>query len=392
MTIYGRANVDVSNYSAMGAATAADSLVGRTRVADSGSRIGFRINEDLGGGLRAFSVIETGINIDTGDGNGQGVGVASGAASAANTASNSFGSREAHLGIGNTAYELRLGRQNVFWTHGELNQTGANFVSGDVIGAFTAPSSGFSAGVASRVNNTILLQLNSDSLLGKNFAGSQIYYSTNGGDVATTAAASPNKSSMQGFKINYNMGPYVAMYDNVAVKNSGNKAADLNNITDAQSFDAKSTKWGIGYKYAQGSLISLSLFEHERTYNLAASHTNAPNIINVVGEAIGSRKQSGNGINLVHNLGGGMTAYAQMVKFGKAKNSAGADVADSGAKGTMIGIRKDLSKRTGVYAWTGKITNEAANAVNFSGGSYASGNSPVGADPKVTAIGIQHNF
>ena len=106
----------------------------------------------------------------------------------------------------------------------------------------------------------------------------------------------------------------------------------------------------------------------------------------------GSRKQSGNGINLVHNLGGGLTAYARMAKFGKAKDYAGADVANSGAKAYMVGIRKDLSKRTGVYAWTGKITNESANAVNFSGGSYASGNSPVGADPKVTAIGIMHNF
>jgi hypothetical protein len=337
-------------------------------------------------------VIETGVNLDTGDGNGQGVGVASGAASAANGATNNIGSREAHVGIGNSAYEVRLGRQNVYWTHGELNQTGANFLSGDVLGAFTAPSSGFSAGVASRQNNTILLQLNKDSLLGGNFAGTQLYYSTNGGEGATTAAASPNKSSLQGFKINYNMGPYVAMYDNVAIKNTGNAAANANDAANAGNFDAKSTKFALGYKYAADSIISVNFFEHERTYNLAASNTAAPNIINVVGTATGSRKQSGNGINLVHSLGGGLTAYAQMAKFGKAKNSAGADVADSGAKATMIGIRKDLSKRTGIYAWTGKITNEAANAVNFSGGSYASGNSPVGADPKITAIGIMHNF
>jgi predicted porin len=389
VTIYGRANVDVSNYSATGGATAANDLVGRTRVADSGSRIGFRINEDLGGGLRAFSVIETGVNLDNGGVAGQGVVAPGGTAD--NSATGYFGTREAHVGIGNSAYEVRLGRQNVYWTHGELNQTGANFVSGDVIGAFTAPSSGFSAGVASRVNNTILLQLNKDSLLGGNFAGSQLYYSTNGGESATTATASPNKSSLQGFKINYNMGPYVAMYDNVAVKNTGNTGAAANDRANAANFDAKSTKWGIGYKYAQGSLISLTMFEHERTYNLAASNVAAPNLITAA-TPIGSRKQSGNGINLVHNLGGGLTAYAQMAKFGKAKNSAGADVADSGAKATMIGIRKDLSKRTGIYAWTGKITNEAANAVNFSGGAYASGTSPAGADPKVTAIGIQHNF
>jgi len=392
--LYGRANLDVSQYSATGstAGTAGD-LVNRTRVADSGSRFGIRVNEDLGGGQRAFVVCETGINLDASGVAGQGVGVASGAANADNTGVAGLCSREAHLGLGNTAYEVRLGRQNVFWTHGELNQTGANFTSGDVLGAMYAGAAGFTVNNAARQANTILVQFNKDSALGADFAGSHVYYSVDAGEGAVAnPALVPNKAATQGFKLNWNNGPFVAMIDYSATRNAGNTAAARNNAADAGNYDQKSTKAGVGYKYATDSIISYTIWNYGRDYNLAASQTAAPTILNIVGAAIGGRSQTGNGINLVHSLGGGYTAYGQYGVINRAKNAAGAEVDQSGATAQMIGIRKDLSKRTGLYAWYGTIKNEQANAVNFTGGSYASGNSAAGADPKVTAIGVMHNF
>jgi len=393
VTIYGRANVDVSNYSATGAtAGTASDLVGRTRVADSGSRFGFRVNEDLGGGLRAFVVCETGINIDNGGANGQGVG----ATSPVNTSANTFCSREGHVGVGNATAELRLGRQNVWWSHGELNQTGANFTSFDAIGGMYAPSSGMSAATISRESNVILLH--AGSALGA-FAGSQAYYSVNAQEGATTgtstavaatatapatATGAPNKGSIMGFKLNYSAGPLVAMLDYAAGKNSANNSAN------SQDFDSNSTKVGVGYKYAAGSIASFTWFKHERTYNLAASNTAAPTIINLAA-AYGSREQSGWAINLQHKMGQ-VNLYGQYGVFGDAKNSAGAAVANTGAKGIMVGARYDLSKRTAVYGAFAKLTNESANALNFSGGAYASGNSAVGADPKVMGVGVMHNF
>jgi predicted porin len=355
-------------------------MVARTRVADSGSRFGFRVNEDLGGGLRAFVVCETGINIDNGGANGQGVG----AANAVNTSANFFCSREGHVGIGNATAELRLGRQNVWWSHGELNQTGANFTSFDAIGGMYAPSSGISLATISRESNVILVHAGSG--LGA-FAGSQAYYSVNAQEGATngTAAGSPNKGSIMGFKLNYSSGPLVAMLDYAAGKNSAN------NSTAAADFDSNSTKVGVGYKYAAGSLASFTWFQHEREYNLAASNTAAPTILNLAAGATGSRKQAGWALNLQHNMGQ-VNLYAQYGVFGDAKNSAGAAVANTGAKGIMVGARYDLSKRTAVYGAYSKITNESANALNFSGGAYASGNSAVGADPKVLGVGIMHNF
>jgi len=380
VTIYGRANVDISSYSATGAtAGAASDLASRTRVADSGSRFGFRVNEDLGGGLRAFVVCETGINIDNGGANGQGVG----AAGPANASANFFCSREGHVGVGNATVELRLGRQNVWWSHGELNQTGANFTSFDAIGGMYAPSSGMSAATISRESNVILLH--AGSALGA-FAGSQAYYSVNAQEGATSGIASPNKGSIMGFKLNYSQGPIVAMLDYAAGKNSAN------NSTAAADFDSNSTKAGVGYKYAAGSLVSFTWWKHERSYNLAASNAAAPTIINMAAGVTGGREQSGWAINLQHALNSQIGLYAQYGTFGDAKNSAGTTVADTGAKGLMLGARYNLSKRTAVYGAYAKLTNERANALNFSGGAYASGNSAVGADPKVMGVGIMHNF
>ena len=424
VTIYGRANVDVSNYAATGAtAGAAADLVGRTRVADSGSRFGFRVNEDLGGGLRAFVVCETGINIDNGGANGQGVGPTS--AGALNASANTFCSREGHVGVGNATAELRLGRQNVWWSHGELNQTGANFTSFDAIGGMYAPSSGMSSATITRESNVILLH--AGSALGA-FAGSQLYYSVNAQEAATTgtstdtaavtarpavtatdtvvgrsaiaavpatATGAPNKGSIMGFKLNYSAGPLVAMLDYAAGKNSANNSAN------SADFDSNSTKVGVGYKYAPGSIASFTWFKHERTYNLAASNTAAPTILNLSaagittgtsGTAAGGREQSGWAINLQHALNSQIALYAQYGIFGDAKNSAGTTVADTGAKGVMLGARYNLSKRTAVYGAFAKLTNERANAVNFSGGAYASGNSALGADPKVMGVGVMHNF
>jgi predicted porin len=62
---------------------------------ESGSRLGFRVREDLGGGLSSFAVLESGINLDVGT-YGQG-GLA-------------FG-RTAHVGIAGGFGQLSLGRQ-----------------------------------------------------------------------------------------------------------------------------------------------------------------------------------------------------------------------------------------------------------------------------------------
>jgi len=388
VTLYGRANVAIDNYSATGATggTALD-IAGRNRVVDSSSRLGFRVNEDLGGGTRAFAVCETGINIDNGGPNGQ--------SGVVNASANTFCSREGHVGWGNKGLELRLGRQNVFWTHGDLNQTAANFIASEVAGAFYAPSSGMSLGAASRLDNTILLHLN--QALGANFSGSQVYYSTTGetkGTAATTTtsigtngATAPNATaSTMGFKLNFNQGPIGAMADWAKVSDSASLTTSASNV------DRTSWKIAGGYRHQKAGIVSLTYFNHETAFSAPATNGVAPTSFSGVAAAAGGRKQSGLALNLVHDLGGGLFGYAQYAKMDSAKNYLGASVAQSGATGMMVGVRKNLSPRTGVYAAYMKIDNEAANNINFTGGAYAAGVSQPGADPKVIQAGIMHNF
>ncbi len=424
VSLYGRANVFVDNYSATGAtAGTAFDIAGRNRVVDTGSRFGFRVNEDLGGGTRAFVTCETGINVDNG--------AAGGGSGAPNSAANTFCSREGHIGWGNKNLELRLGRQNVYWTHGDLNQTGANFLGGDVAGAFYAASSGMSLGAASRVDNTILLQLNQG--LGANFAGSHVYYATTGenkgiGFTTNTPAATqganqaigttgPNlgnatatnangsvaqnaTANTMGFKLNFNQGPIGAMADWAKVSDSANLTTAASNV------DRTSWKIAGGYRHQKAGMISATYFTHETAFSNPTTNAAAPVLFSglstlnlaagssvATGSAVaGGRKQSGWALNLVHDLGGGLFGYAQYAKMNDATNSAGASVAQTGASGMLVGVRKNLSARTGVYAAYMKIDNNANNAVNFTGGAYAPGVSQAGADPKVMHVGMMHNF
>src|SRR5688572_15320843 len=62
--IYGRANLGIDNWRATGSSVAGGDIKSRNRVYDSGSRLGFRVNEPLGGGMRALAVMESGVNVD----------------------------------------------------------------------------------------------------------------------------------------------------------------------------------------------------------------------------------------------------------------------------------------------------------------------------------------
>ena len=68
VTIYGRAHVAYDfNYQSTGSVLgAAGDLKNRRRVSDDSSRIGFRITEDLGGGLTAGFNLEGGLNVGNG--------------------------------------------------------------------------------------------------------------------------------------------------------------------------------------------------------------------------------------------------------------------------------------------------------------------------------------
>jgi len=380
VTITGRASMGVSTYSATGTGSAAADVASRTRVDDYSSRLRFAVNEDLGGGTRAFAVYEFGLAYDTGTGNGQ--------AFTANSAAAFNGSRESHLGIGNDTAELRLGRQNVYWTQGDLSEQGSNFIGKDAFADM------YTRIATVRADNTILVNFNKN--LGA-FNGSQIYYSINNSNEAApagvpTAGVQTNNPTIVGAKLNWDKGAWHGMVDYHQRK--GNPSAEAAAFgANTTSFDATSWKLGLGYRYAERSIIAVHYFDMLKEYLDSATNNAAPTAASVTGASIGGWRQTGYGVTLTHNFGEGLLGYASYGFLNGVQSSTGrADLSDSATSSYTLGLRKELSKRTGIFASYGQINN-GANA-NFSptGGSFVSATTPAGADPTFTLVGVMHNF
>ena len=395
VSLTGRASMDVSSYEATGStAGAASDLKSRIRVADTSSRITFAANEDLGGGHKAGVYCETGINIDNGSSTGQ--------ADTNNGNTSTFCSREGRMYYGNSTAEVRLGRQNVWWTQGELNQVGSTFLGSDTA---TNLQNGGVAVYTVRGEN--MIKIAAGSGLGA-FAGSEFYTGamgvagnggvTNANGEAATADKSTNAKYFGG-KLLYTAGQFVAMWDHqnstAATSVSIAAATALTGAVGANSFDRTANKVGLGFKYAPDSLVSLQYWAKSRT-DVTAPGTAYVTMFSAGAAAAnvtskGDAKDTGYSLVVKHNLGGGLTAHGQYSKANNIKAS-GVEQADTGANAYTLGLTKAFSKRTHVYGAYHKITNQANAAYNMTGGNYASGTSRTGADVKQFALGMIHNF
>ncbi len=385
VTLSGRIALAVSTYSANGAtAGAASDAASRTMVADNSSRLKFAVNEDLGGGLRAFGVYEFGLNFDTGAGTNQ--------AGGANSATAFNGSRESHIGIGNNDIELRLGRQNVFWTQGDLHDASANFVGKDAIGdAYTRLAN-------VRQNNAILLNLNSSS-----FAGSQLYWAPEVANESApvsspTAAQSSANATTWGGKLNWDNGAWRFMADYQKRNNIATDAAGTFPAANTTA-DLTSAKLGLGYRYAEGSMVAAHYWDQRKDFTDAATNNTATTqaVAGVTGGSMaGGNKQTGWGVTVKHNLGAGWTGYGSYgVLNNMSATGTGGDLNDSGSTLISLAVRKDLSKRTGIYASYGQVKNAAAGTMGMPGGGFVpvtGPNAAAGSSPTFLLVGMMHNF
>jgi predicted porin len=371
VTLTGRANMDLSTMGTSGSTVAGTDFATRTRVADAGSRITFAANEDLGGGMHAGAYCETGINIDTATANGQ--------ANTANLNTSEWCSREGRLVLGNKTVELRLGRQNVWWTQGEINPTGSSFIGTDI------SSNMFNGGVGVqgvRLENMIMLHGNSD--LGA-FAGSQIYTGYTTPNEATGAVGTTNvqpKGTYSGFKALYTAGKFVAQMD-YQTATDANVSTNLNT-----NFDRVAAKYGLGYKYATGSIASVQYWNKERTDKtnpLAAFSASSSS-------GAGKGKDAGYVIAVNHTISPTVMLLANYAKMDNITDTVSGEIADSGATAYTLGGLYRLSKRTHVYAAVHNVRNDKHINYGMSGGSYQSFTPANGSTLSVTSLGLQHNF
>jgi predicted porin len=359
--IYGRANLGIDDWKATGStAGAAQDFKGRVRIYDSGSRLGFRVNEGLGGGMRAFVVMESGVNVDSGSVNGQ--------SGQANASSGTWASRDSYVGIGGGWGDVRLGRQSVWWVNGVIAQTGANYINTAADGVINDP--GLVAIPSARQSNVV--SYNSPTFGGFN---ASISYSPQ----SEAAGVNTNTdSNLWGVTGRYTSGAIRAQFD--WAKNNGTSPA----VGDRPSITG--IKAGLGWAYAPGSQVS-GIIGRLSNDNVAAN----PTFTNA-GDDI---KQNFWLLNWEHMIGP-WQLLAQYYQNGKVKGLI--NDSDTRAKAWTLAGKYYLSKRTGVYASYSTVRNENRQWADMSGGGYSSaaaggiGQAMAGADVKVWALGVMHNF
>jgi predicted porin len=355
--IYGRANLGFDRYTATGAtAGSAGDFKGRFRVFDSASRVGFRGTEDLGGGLRAVFSIETGVNVDTGSTAGQN--------GLANASTGFWGSRDSWAGLEGSSWgRISFGRQSMFWTNGTIAQTGANYVNIDVPMATVGGGFGRIVGVGTRFNNTLMYSL--PNLSG---FGGYVGYSPQSEAAAAGANTNSKTTALRG------------TYEGI-VKVQADWAKNQGASGGATTTEITGMKLGVGYPYMPGAQISLIVGQNK---NHALGIFSANDTV----------KQNAVVVNWEH-LFGNVQALAMAGKLMKAKGCSNTACDNLEATSFLVGARYLFSKRTAAYVTYNATSNKDNQILDYTAAGMTSGplgNANAGADPKIAAIGVIHNF
>jgi predicted porin len=394
--IYGRANLGVDRYSATGATAGSTAdFKGRMRVYDAGSRLGIEGAEDLGNGLKAIFLMESGVNIDNGSNTGQ--------SGAPNPYSGTWSSRIGHVGLQGNWGRLTFGKSNVWWYNGNMEQASVNYFASGNPTFYGLLGRGMNVNVQ-RVSNVIQYSAQMAGYL------LQLSYAPNGESVP---AGGNTNGKLLAVTAQGEWGPFGAGYD--WVKNQGNSST-----TGMATPASIGHKLRAGWQYQPGAMLSViavkSIQENGGAGGVLLSQSGAlsPTTLGLlqaaglVADAAASRVQQTTwGVNLEQPLGNTIVV-AQYAKVNDMTGCVTPGACDNtGATSYMVGARLNLSKRTGVYATYAQIRNESNYNMDYVGGWMTSAattvpalgvNVPglpggsVGADPKMFGVGVMHNF
>lgn len=391
--IYGRLNLGLDNYSATGATIgSAGDYKARNRVYDAGSRLGFTGSEDLGNGLKAIFLLESGINVDNGGTTGQG--------GQANPYTGTLSSRIGYVGLQGTWGRLTFGKDNVWWGNTPIERSGADYIAAGIPSFNGLLGRGMNVGVT-RVSNLVQYIAQASGVTGI------LSYSAGG----ETAAAGANTSGrLWGATVQGQWGAFGAGYDWVNLK--GN--APTSGAATAASTGHKARA---GWTYAPGSQISvlwIKSIQDNLGYSaiaLAGTALAPLAALSVPDATAASLSQTSWGLSWEHTFGN----FQGMGQWSKVNNITGCAIAgacdNTNATAWMAGLRYNFSKRTGVYVNYATIKNASNYNMDYLGGWMTSasttsslpGLSPAtvpafgivnsnGADPRIVGVGMMHTF
>jgi len=409
VTIYGRLNLGLDSYSATGATLGSNfDYKSRTRVYDAGSRLGFSGSEDLGNGLKAIFLMESGVNVDSGGTTGQ--------SGSPNANTGTLSSRVGHVGLESSKLgRLTFGRSHVWWGNGTIEQTGANYLAVGMPQFYGLLGRGMNVGVSRQSN---VLQYSAA------MGGNAIQISYSPGSEAQAAGANADAKlwavTLQGqwgaFGAGYD---YAKMWGNTPVVSPtcgaalGLPASAIPACTNQPATTGHKVR--AAWTYQPGGQVSFlwvkSIQDNGGYTAIALNNPTAANFIGLPPDlTAGSLKQDAWGLSWEH-LFGNVQALAQ---WGKVSNITGCSRAgacdNTSATNWIVGVRYLFSKRTAAYVNYSEIRNASNYNMDYIGGWMTSASTSlpaalggtniapglpatsVGADPKIFGVGILHNF
>ncbi|SDH10315.1 Outer membrane protein (porin) [Paraburkholderia steynii] len=251
VTLYGLLDAGITYANKVATSTGHDSLVKYGDGVASGSRWGLRGTEDLGGGLKAIFVLESGFS--TGDGtSGQGGAL--------------FG-RQAFVGLTKDGIgSVTFGRQYSFST----DYIGANYTMGSQTpaGNYAYHINDLDQLTSSRINNAV--KFSSANFAGLTF-GAMYGFSNStqfAGTPTTTAGTTTTQgsSSTYSFGANYATGPFGigAAYTNIRFPNGATPAFSVS-IANVNTLGLRDLEtFGVGARYAIASGLVFANWTHTK--------------------------------------------------------------------------------------------------------------------------------
>lgn len=370
------------------------SLKSRTRMVDNLSELRFSMEEDLGGGLKAFGTI--GSTIDPGNSNVP-----------ASTQSGSLGSRNTGVGLRSGKWgEILFGNWDLQWTY-------PGMVDGAFVKGATATSTlailhnngrgGRSVAQGGRYNNQI--RYASPNWNGFSFIGAYARHieQVNSSLSAPGQNNNYNKESTWSITPMYNNGPWTAFYSYMKVNDRGMAAANSGIFGTAGTVDVTGHRAGLGYTFAMGLKIGI-------IWDRLKSHEQL-NVAHITGATSGNTSRTAWAIPVFYTTGphGFGIAYARAGSINASANSVAANTLvkagdnNTGAHFWNLSYQYSLSKRTNLWANYSKVTNGSGAAYDFVanggigmasgaliGGAVRAANE--GADPRTFGVGIRHVF
>ncbi len=343
VTIYGLLDVGYQGRNIKGSPSTATNTFNSDQFASgaqSGSRLGFRGVEDLGGGTTAFFTVETGVTPTS-------------------TTVSTWFNRQSFVGIGQKGLgNMAIGTQyGPIWKAQGLTDPGQQ---NNTIGSIIFPQAGTDGGQAqfdAAYTGRFANSLTATTERFKGFSANALYALNNTNSAQTGATTGgTNNNNAYGLGLDYSRGAFYAVvaYQNLKSEVTSNPTASITNWVGTNTTDNQL------YAAATYQLKSVKLFANYIDRQLT-SNLNSNQFLSRSGQQIGARgyvtkrvegwASAGNGRYQafgVNNPTANFTAY-------------------------QVGANYWMSKRTNLYAIAGSTQTSSTSAGALSGNMYATG-------------------